>query len=122
MVGHWCEDCRSKCSVEHTLVPLVPSSLGVVGGDGQCEDDNHSKEEGGKRIVAKKGSGESDGSRSKYDMGKEEQGHKEDCCQWCILDQTFFPALDPPFSHAFGDREQTGKDADELKASGSRIF
>ena len=122
MVGHWCEDCRSKCSEEHTLVPLVPSSLGVVGGDGQCQDDNHSKEEGGKRIVAKKSSCERNGSRSKYDMGKEEQGHKEDCCQRCILDQTFFPALDPPFSHAFGDREQTGEDADELKASGSRIF
>ena len=90
--------------------------------DGQCEDKDDGKEEGGKRIVAKKSSGESDGSRSKYDMGKEEQGHKEDCCQWGILDQTFFPALDPPFSHAFGDREQTGKDADELKDSGSRIF
>ena len=122
MVGHWCEDCRSKCSVEHTLVPLVPSSLGVVGGDGQCEDNDDGKEEGDKRIVAKKSGCERNGSRSKYDMGKEEQGHKEDCCQWCILDQTFFPALDPPFSHAFGDREQTGKDADELKASGSRIF
>ena len=122
MVGHWCEDCRSNCSEEHALVPLVPSSLGVVGGDGQCEDNGDGKEEGDKRIVAKKSSGESDGSRSKYDMGKEEQGHKEDCCQWCILDQTFFPALDPPFSHAFGDRKQTGKDADELKASGSRIF
>ena len=122
MVGHWCEDCRSKCSEEHALVPLVPSSLGVVGRDGQCEDKDDGKEEGGKRIVAKKSSGESDGSRSKYDMGKEEQGHKEDCCQWGILDQTFFPALDPPFSHAFGDREQTSKDTNELKASGSRIF
>ena len=122
MVGHWCEDCRSKCSEEHALVPLVPSSLGVVGGDGQCEDKDDGKEEGGKRIVAKKSSGESDGSRSKYDMGKEEQGHKEDCCQRRILDQTFCPALDPPFSHAFGDREQTSKDTNELKASGSRIF
>ena len=122
MVGHWCEDCRSNCSEEHTLVPLVPSSLGVVGRDGQCEDKDDGKEEGGKRIVAKKSSGESDGSRSKYDMGKEEQGHKEDCCQRRILDQTFCPALDPPFSHAFGDREQTGKDANELKDSGSRIF
>ena len=122
MVGHWCEDCRPKCSEEHALVPLVPSSLGVVGRDGQCEDKDDGKEEGGKRIVAKKSSGESDGSRSKYDMGKEEQGHKEDCCQRRILDQTFFPALDPPFSHAFGDREQTSKDTNELKASGSRIF
>ena len=122
MVGHWCEDCRPKCSEEHALVPLVPSSLGVVGRDGQCEDKDDGKEEGGKRIVTKKSSGESDGSRSKYDMGKEEQGHKEDCCQRRILDQTFCPALDPPFSHAFGDREQTSKDTNELKASGSRIF
>ena len=122
MVGHWCEDCRSKCSEEHALVPLVPSSLGVVGGDGQCEDESDSKEEGDKRIVAKKSGCERNGSRSKYDMGKEEQGHKEDCCQRRILDQTFFPALDPPFSHAFGDREQTSKDTNELKASGSRIF
>ena len=73
MVGHWCEDCRSNCSEEHALVPLVASSLGVVGGDGQCEDNGDGKEEGDKRIVAKKSSGESDGSRSKYDMGKEEQ-------------------------------------------------
>ena len=122
MVGHWCEDCRSNCSEEHALVPLVASSLGVVGGEGQCQDNGDGKEEGDKRIVAKKSSGESDGSRSKYDMGKEEQGHKEDCCQRRILDQTFFPALDPPFSHAFGDREQTSKDTNELKASGSRIF